>query len=340
MKHNIKIVRTDLELECPLVDQTFKSKGYELVLLPDNVDEETLLRETQEADLLLMCYRQISAEVIANATKLKGIVKYGVGIDAIDIDAAIQHKVPVVNIPEYAEETVAEGAFTIMLALAKKLIPIHNQMRDHGWAWPTQAWLGYDLAEKTIGLIGTGKIARSFARMAGAGFRANVLGFDPNVDAEIMQDHGIIKTDNLLEMLSKCDFVSIHAVLNESTHHLIGTKELSIMKNSSILINASRGAVVDEMALLTALKNKEIAGAGLDVFSKEPLNQIDHPLQELYKMDNVILFPHLTFYTKEAMERLEIETLERSFEILEGGPVQIKSKDPRLLKQSSGVVFQ
>ena len=132
----MKIVRTDRELECPLVDAELSRRG-DLVLLPEDVSEERLAAEVADADLLLMCYRPVTARVIGAARRLKAIVKYGVGIDAIDIPAAIARGIPVVNIPEYAEETVAEGAFTLMLALAKKLIPLDRQMRSEGWAWPT-----------------------------------------------------------------------------------------------------------------------------------------------------------------------------------------------------------
>ena len=340
MTEKIKIVRTDRELECPQVDQVLREKGIELVLLPDNVDEHRLVAETRDADLILMCYTPITARIIDSAVKLKGIVKYGVGIDAIDIEAAKARKIPVVNIPEYAEETVAEGAFTLMIALAKKLIPLNSTMQQDGWAWPTACWLGSDLAGKKIGLVGTGRIGRSMARMAGAGFRAHVLGYDPNVSAETMKTYGIEKIDDLNTMLAQCDFVSIHSVLNETSHHLIGKKQFGSMKSDAFIINVSRGAIIDELALLFALKSGQIAGAGLDVYSEEPLSKSNHPLCELYAMDNVILLPHLTFYTTEAMHRLEQETLQRCFEILDGQPVLIKSKDPRLLGQKHGVVFE
>jgi D-3-phosphoglycerate dehydrogenase len=339
VNERIKVVRTDRELECPHVDAALRDKGIDLVLLPDNVDDERLVRETRDADLILMCYTPISARLIENAVKLKGIVKYGVGIDAIDIEAAKARKIPVVNIPEYAEETVAEGAFALMIALAKKLIPLNDAMQRDGWAWPTASWIGIDLAEKTVGLVGTGRIGRSMARMTGAGFRARVLGFDPKVSHGTMREHGIEKYDDLHAMLAQCDFVSIHAVLNEDTHHLIGEKELARMKADAFIINVSRGAIVDEAALLVALKSGRIAGAGLDVYSEEPLLKSGHRLSEFYALDNVILLPHLTFYTAEAMRRLEEETLERSFEILEGRPVPIKSKDPRLQGQEHGVTY-
>ena len=339
MTERITIVRTDQELECPHIDRVLREKGISLVLLPDGVSEDRLVRETQDADLILMCYTPITARIINNAVKLKGIVKYGVGIDAIDIEAAKARKIPVVNIPEYAEETVAEGAFALMIALAKKLIPLNNSMLQDGWAWPTVRWIGSDLAEKSVGLVGVGRIGRSMARMAGAGFRARILGFDPNVSSETMKAYGIEKAENLNAMLRQCDFVSIHCVLNEATYHLIGREELSNMKASAFIINVSRGAIIDEAALLATLKSCQIAGAGLDVYSNEPLSKSNHLLSELYAMDNVVLLPHLTFYTAEAMYRLENETLQRCFEILEGRPVLIKSKDPRLQEQKYGVTY-
>ena len=332
-----KAVRTDRELECPDIDAGLREAGCDLVLLPEGVSEADLIAAVRDCDLLLMCYTPVTARVIASADKLKGIVKYGVGLDAIDIPAAIARGIPVANVPEYAEETVAEGAFALMIALAKKLMPIGREMDAKGWAWPTPQWLGLDLAGRTLGLIGTGKIGRSMARMA-AGFRMRMIGYDPYVSAEIMRDAGIEKVDDLHALLATSDIVSIHAVLNDETRHLIGGLELGLMKPSAFLINVSRGAIVDEAALLVALREGVIAGAALDVFSQEPVH-VDHPMAALYEMDNVILFPHLTFYTEEAMRRLTEDTLARCREILEGRPVLVKSHDPRLRAQRQGVTF-
>lgn len=335
----MKAVRTDRELECPRLDAGLREAGVTLVTLPDGIGEDALIDAVRDADLILMCYTPISAKVIAAASRLKGIVKYGVGIDAIDIDAARARGVPVVNVPEYAEETVAEGAFALMIALTKRLVPIDREMRARGWAWPTPQWLGLDLAGRTIGLVGVGRIGRSMARMAGLGFRMNVLGYDPYVGADAMRHAGIEKCDDLRAMLGRCDVVSIHAVLNPQTRHLIGAGELAAMRPEAILINAARGAIVDEEALVRALREKRIAGAGLDVYGREPLDLSGHPLSELFAMDNVILFPHLTFYTAEAMRRLEDEALARSFEILQGRPVLVTSLDPRLRAQTRDVIF-
>ena len=339
MENKIKIVRTDRELECPEVDSALRASGAELVLLPESVSESRLVEAVRDADLLLMCYTPITARVINKTEKLKAIIKYGVGIDAIDIDAAKARRIPVVNIPEYAEETVAEGAFTMMIALAKKLVPIHNAMQQEGWAWPESRWLGGDIAGKTLGIIGTGRIGRSMARMAGSGFRAKVLGYDPGVSEEAMRDAGISKVESLHDMLGDCDFVSVHCVLNDDTYDLVGEAEFACMKPTAFLINTCRGAVVNEQAMLNALKAGRIAGAGLDVYCQEPVAHSGHALSELYAMSNVILMPHLTFYTCESMQRLEQETLQRCFEALEGKPLRVKSRDPRLLSQEHGVRF-
>src|ERR1700759_5580388 len=233
---SFKAVRTDQELECSEIDAALRARGVELVTLPEGVSEADLVAAVSDADLLLMCYTPVTANVIAGAPKLKGIVKYGVGIDAIDIPAAIARGVPVVNVPEYAEETVAEGAFALMIALVKKLMPIGREMDAKGWAWPTPQWLGLDLAGRTLGLVGTGKIGRSMARMA-SGFRMRVIGYDPHVSADHMRAGGIEKVDELPALLGASDIVSIHAVLNNETRHLIGGLELGMMKTSAFLIN-------------------------------------------------------------------------------------------------------
>lgn len=339
MSSRCKAVRTDAELECPHLDAGLRARAIELVLLPDGVAEADLAREVGDADILLMCYTPVTARVIDTAQRLKGIVKYGVGIDAIDIEAARARRIPVVNVPEYAERTVAEGAFTLLLALARKLAPMHAAMRRDGWLWPSAPWLASDVAGKTLGLVGVGRIGRSMAQMAGAGFNARVLGYDPHVSAEDMRTAGVQKRDHLHSMLGESDFVSIHCVLNESTRGLIGKAEFAAMKPGAILINVSRGALIDEAALLRALHGGRLGGAGLDVYTKEPLTRRDHALSALFDMDNVILTPHLTFYTREAMQRLEEETLQRCDELLSGSPVLVKSRDPRLTSQRHGVRF-
>ncbi len=335
----MKAVRTDRELECPEIDTGLRARGVELVTLPDGISEEALIREVADAELLLMCYTPVTARVIAAAPKLKGIVKYGVGLDAIDIPAAIARGIPVVNVPEYAEETVAEGAFALMIALTKRLPEIGQAVQRDGWVWPAQRWIGRDIAGATLGLVGTGKIGRSMARMAGQGFRARVLGYDPHVDAATMAAAGIEKTDDLHAMLRECNMVSLHSVLNDATRHIIGRAELACLKRDAILVNVSRGALIDEAALVEVVLAGQLGGVGLDVYSQEPLARAGHPLSPLFGRDDVILFPHLTFFTIEAMRRLSDDTLARCFEILDGRPVEIRSRDPRLRAQTRNVAF-
>ncbi|MGO4739810.1 2-hydroxyacid dehydrogenase [Bosea sp. 2KB_26] len=335
----MKAVRTDRELECPEIDAGLRARGIELVTLPDGIAEAALIEAVADADLILMCYTPITARVIAAAPRLRGIVKYGVGIDAIDIPAASARGIPVVNVPEYAEETVAEGAFALMIALAKRLPEIGRAMAAEGWIWPEQRWLGRDISGATLGLVGAGKIGRSMARMAGQGFRARVLGYDPHVDRETLAAAGIEKVDDLHAMLRACDFVSLHCVLSAATRGLIGRAELACLKPSAVLVNVSRGALIDEAALVQAVLADRLGGVGLDVYSTEPLAKAGHVLSPLFGRDDVILFPHLTFFTVEAMRRLSDDTLARCFEVLDGRPVQVRSRDPRLRAQRENVAF-
>jgi D-3-phosphoglycerate dehydrogenase len=330
----LKIIRTDSKLQTPLLDETLKQLGHHLLLLLDGSSEDELCREIADADLLLTCYTPVNARVLSAAKHLRGVIKYGVGIDAIDVPAANTRGMVVVNIPEYAEETVAEGAFAMLIALARRLPEIGRQMLSDGWAWPEEHWLGSDIASKTLGIIGCGRIGSSMARIAGQGFRMRVIGYDPyKTDAEL-KAAGIKKMTHLPDLLQECHFLSMHAVLTAETKHMIGAKELALLPENAFLINSARGALIDETALMHALKKKQIAGAGLDVFSIEPLNRKDHPLRSLYTMANVILLPHLTFYTIEAMQRLQEEVLARVAEFTGEQPVTIKSTDPRLLNQS------
>ena len=335
----MKAVRTDRELECPEIDAGLRARGIELVTLPDGIPEAALIEAVADAELILMCYTPITARVIAAAPRLRGIVKYGVGIDAIDIPAASARGIPVVNVPEYAEETVAEGAFALMIALAKRLPEIGRAMAADGWIWPEQRWLGRDISGATLGLVGAGKIGRSMARMAGQGFRARVLGYDPHVDRATLAEAGIEKVDDLHAMLRACDFVSLHCVLNAATRGLIGRAELACLKPSAVLVNVSRGALIDEAALVEAVLADRLGGVGLDVYSTEPLAKAGHVLSPLFGRDDVILFPHLTFFTVEAMRRLSEDTLARCFEVLDGRPVEVRSRDPRLRAQRENVAF-
>lgn len=337
MLHKWKVVRTDAELRMSRVDAKLRAAGARLVQLPDGVSEDILATEVADADLLLVCYSRVTAQVIDKATRLKAIIKYGVGIDSIDVVAARERGIPVVNVPRYAEETVAEGAFFLIMSLARRMKPLQRAMENSGWVWPEPTWLGNDLSGKTLGLIGMGRIGCGVARMATA-FRMRVLAYDPRW-AHVPKGLAVQRCDDLDELLAQSNFVSIHCVLNDQTRHLLGAPQFDRMKPGAFLINVSRGEIVDETALVDALQTGRIGGAALDVYGQEPLRREGHPLSPLYAMDNVLLWPHLSFYTHEAMQRLEDETLARCFEALEGQALSVHSTDPRLRAQQAGVRF-
>lgn len=337
MLHKWKVVRTDAELRMSRVDAKLRAAGARLVQLPDGVSEDLLATEVADADLLLVCYSRVTAQVIDKATRLKAIIKYGVGIDSIDVVAARERGIPVVNVPRYAEETVAEGAFFLIMSLARRMKPLQRAMENSGWVWPEPTWLGNDLSGKTLGLIGMGRIGCGVARMATA-FRMRVLAYDPRW-AHVPKGLAVQRCDDLDELLAQSNFVSIHCVLNDQTRHLMGAPQFDRMKPGAFLINVSRGEIVDEAALVDALQTGRIGGAALDVYGQEPLRREGHPLSPLYAMDNVLLWPHLSFYTHEAMQRLEDETLARCFEALEGQALSVHSTDPRLRAQQAGVRF-
>lgn len=319
MNKKIKILRTDKKLyiiENKL--ETIKNK-IEVVTVDR---EEDLIKQSEDADIILTCYDKVSAKVINSAKRLKGIVKYGVGTDNIDIDAATKKRIMVVNCPDYGSDTVADHAFALLISLARKLIKIDDVMKSKAWEWPKPEYLGIDLSGKTIGLIGFGRIGRAMARRC-KGFGMKMLAYDPYIKQEeaISFDVKLVELDQLLE---NSDFISIHCVLTPETKEMIGEKEFNKMKKTVLLINTARGAIIKKDALIDSLNNKKIFGAGMDVFEEEPLS-LDYPL---LNMNNVILTPHLAWYTKEAFERVGEDTFQGILDIINGRiPKHLKNKE-------------
>jgi D-3-phosphoglycerate dehydrogenase len=309
--NKFKILRTDAELF--IIEQYLKELSeLAQVTTTERTDEAGLAEAARDADLILTCYINITAKVIESAGNLKAIVKYGVGTDNIDIAAASRRGVMVVNCPDYGTESVADHAFALMIALARRIPEIDRAMRQHAWIWPAPEWFGVDIAGKILGLVGLGRIGRAMARRA-KGFGMKVLVADPYIDRKVAASLGIALI-GLDELLSRADFVSIHCVRTPETRGLIGEKAIARMKRTAYLIDVARGAIVDEDALIRALDAKRIAGCALDVFAEEPLG-VDYPL---LGRDNVILTPHFAWYTKEAFERCERDTFARIRDILEG----------------------
>jgi phosphoglycerate dehydrogenase-like enzyme len=228
---------------------------------------------------------------------LKAIVKHGAGVDNIPIPFATSRGVMVANTPGGNNSTaVAEGAVALMLALLRRVREMDAIVRENRWneRWTTR--LG-DLTEAKVGLIGFGRIARYTARICGAGFGAQLAAYDPMLAAEDITAAGVTPMD-LPELLAWADVISIHVPLIEGTRGLIGARELAMMRNSAIILNCSRGGIIDEAALAEALTAGRIAGAGIDVFEAEP-PPADHPL---FALPNVVLSPHVAGVTESGMK--------------------------------------
>jgi len=316
-----QILRTDAEL---FIIEQYLDELNEIadMVTTESTAEDELARAAVDADIILTCYTDITAKVINAATGLKGIVKYGVGTDAIDIDAATANGVMVANCPDYGSDTVADHAFALMISLARKIPALDRMMQDNAWVWPVPELMGVDLGGKTVGLIGFGRIGRAMSRRC-EGFGMKRLVNDPYVDPGDVAEYGVDFVP-LSELLEQADFVSIHCVLTPETTGLIDAAALRVMKDTAFLIDVSRGAIIDEGALINAIDTKGIAGAGFDVFEHEPLTP-DYPL---LGRDNVILTPHLAWWTTEAFERVERDTLNAIQDILAGKtPKHLKNTD-------------
>jgi glyoxylate reductase len=231
---------------------------------------------------------KIDAEVMDASPCLKVIANYAVGYDNIDIAAADERRIQVGNTPGVLTETTADLAFALLLAAARRIAEADRYTRSGQWrTWGPTLLLGQDIHHATLGLIGFGRIGREMAKRA-RGFDMTVLYYDHTRNEEAEAGLGA-RYAELDTLLSTSDFVSLHVSLNDSTRHLIGERELGLMKPTAVLINTSRGPVVDQQALCAALKRGKIGGAGLDVFEREPISA-DDPLLAL---ENVVAAPHI-----------------------------------------------
>jgi glyoxylate reductase len=250
---------------------------------------EVLLQEVREIEgLLALLTDEIDEALLEAAPRLRVISNYAVGYDNIDVGAATARKILVCNTPGVLTETTADLAFALLMASARRLVPADAYTRAGKWkTWEPMLFLGEDIHHAALGIVGLGRIGVEMARR-GRGFSMRLLYFDLQRRMELEQELGV-EYRPLDDLLRESDFVSLHIPLSEKTHHLIGARELGLMKRRAILVNTSRGPVVDEQALVEALRKKQIAGAGLDVFEVEPLPR-DHPLLAL---ENVTLVPHI-----------------------------------------------
>ncbi len=261
-------------------------------------DEADRIAAARDAYVLVVSQAQIGEAVLAGCPGLVGIVRTGIGLDTVDLPAATRHGVCIAHVPDFCYDEVADTAMTLLLAVARKVRLAEQHVRGGSWS-PSALLPMRRLRGRTMGLVGFGHIARMVAERA-RGFGLQVIAVDPYVEAPAMAKLGVEKIDALKHLLARSDIVSLHTPLTEETRGLIGRAAFAAMRPGTILINTSRGKVVDEPALIEALRSCRLAGAGLDVLWTEPPAK-DNPL---LAMDNVVLTPHYASSTVEAIEDL------------------------------------
>lgn len=273
-------------------------RGYELVIGNGDTDYETLKSLIADADALLARTCKYPAEVLAAGKNLKVIGRHGIGYDNLDIPYCKEHGIPVMVTPQANGLSVAEHAVAMMLALAHSIVKADKAVKNG--QWNTRNNLGsYDLKDKTLGVIGFGRIGSTVARKCIAGFDMKVLGYDAYVPAEYFPE-GATKVDTIEEILKNADVITLHAPSTPETRDMINKETLAMMKPGAILINCARGDLVNEEDLYEALTNGTIYAAAVDVLHDEP-PKMDNPLLQL---DNFIVSPHSAALTKESMDRM------------------------------------
>jgi D-3-phosphoglycerate dehydrogenase len=281
------------------------------VLRPSRAQgEDGLIANLREADVVLVSGAPITRRVMESLPRCRGVVRYGVGVDNVDVAAATDLGIVVAHVLNFCTEEVANHALLFLLAWAKKLLPLDRRLRDGRWG-------GFPAAEfpaiygQTLGIVGLGEIGRSLAGKAQA-LGMEVIAYDPYVKegGEPLPARLVALED----LLRQSDYVSLNLPLTQETFHLIGERELALMKLTSVLINTARGGVVDEAALVAALRQRRIAAAGLDVFEVEPL-PASSPLLEL---DNVILTPHTAGISEMSARKVRTEVGKAAADLLAG----------------------
>ncbi len=285
---------------------------FEVRVAPDS-SVETLLKEIEDADGLLVRTAPIPREAIFAAKKLRIIARHGVGVDNIDVKAATERGIPVAYTPTANALSVAEHVMAMMMALAK-MLPRYDRATRQGNFEIRNSYGAVDLDGKTLGIVGMGRIGSLLAQKASRAFNMKILAYDPFLGAEKLAAMGVKPVKQLDALLQESDFVSLHVPMTPETRGIIGARELGLMKPTAYLLNAARGGVVDEKALYDALSGKVIAGAGFDVFQEEPV-PVNNPLLTL---ENIIVTPHSAALTAECVVRMATGSAQAIADALKG----------------------
>jgi D-3-phosphoglycerate dehydrogenase len=284
-------------------------RKFEIVRNPYGriLSKQEMIELIADVDAIIVGVDPLDRDVLAHARKLKVISKYGVGLDNVDLDYARDRGIRVAAALGANVEAVADYTLALMLAVARKVIPIDRACRRFDWSKPTTL----DVYGRTLGIVGLGSIGRAVAERA-RGFRMNVLAYDVRQDEAYAAEHGIEYVP-LEELLRRSDFISLHSPLTGDNRHLIGEEQLALMKPTAVLINTARGGLIDEQALFRALKENRIWGAGIDVFEQEPPSN-----RELLELDNIVIGSHCAASTVQAVENMGIMAAENVIRNLPG----------------------
>jgi D-3-phosphoglycerate dehydrogenase len=308
----MKIVIIDSNLGVIDLERSIADRyGFEIDKPLQCKTEDDVIAVVKDADAIIVQYAPVTRKVIESAPNLKVVSEYGVGVDSIDIAACTEKGIAVCNVPDYSYQEVSDQAIALTLALDRGIVILDKQVRAGNYGLAAVKPLRR-IAGRVFGVVGLGRIARAAAQKA-RGIGYEVIGTDIAFAPGTTTDDGI-PVVTFDEVLSRSDIVSVHVPLMAATKHLINADALSKMKPDAVLVNTARGGIVDTEALIEALKNKTIRGAGLDVFETEPLPK-DHPLTAL---DNVILTPHAGYYSEESLFELKTRPVENASEVLAG----------------------
>jgi len=308
-----KVLVTDTDLDSfEIEEQVLGSLGVELHLA-SSTDERTLALEACDSAAILVDRARITEKVIASASRsgCRAIVRYGIGYENVDIAAAERHGLPVANVPDYCLDEVADHTIALLLSHARRIVAVNSSVRAGKWEIPKGQVPR--LAGRRLGLIGLGRIGRRAAARAMA-FGLLVDAFDPfaSIDAP-----GVNQVTSLQRLFETADFISLHAALNESNRHVIDASSIRAMRRRPVLINTSRGGLVDLEAVSSALKSGALSGVALDVFETESL-AVDHPLRS-HPM--AIITPHMSYYSNESEPELVRRVAEEVARALRGEPL-------------------
>ena len=311
--------------------KVFRESGELSVDVKTDLKPEDLKNIIKDYDALVVrSATKVTGEIIQAADKLKVVGRAGVGLDNVDLEAATQKGVIVMNTPAGNTISTAEHTFSMILALSRN-IPQASSSTKKG-EWKRSKFMGVELYGKTLGIAGFGRIGSEVAKRA-LSFGMRILAYDPFLSAEVAESLGV-EIAELDKVLREADYITVHTPLTKETRHMISDKEFALMKKGVRVINCARGGIIDEAALIKALKESKVAGAAMDVFEKEPLS----PDNELLKMDNVITTPHLGASTEEAQVNVAIEVAEIVRDALLGKGIRNAANYPCLEAEVSKIL--